>query len=240
MPCFVCVCVLVHVCVHELHMWRSEVSVSTFLYWPLPYFRHIGFSLDLGLSGLAKVCWPMSSRDVLCLPCQGCTYRPVHFGQPLCDCWGSRLRAWCAHQPLTDWALSQTGCHVTQAGFELLDPPASVPLTLRCYVHRHTQHTIIRIFLCNFLPELFIAGSIDAPLCVPLSVCLVQSPQKHFKTKSFGGFPQIVECHRKVLSLRLREHRPVHSVRAECHLSSIFRAAECTPELRYCFPFVSQ
>lgn len=120
--------------------------------------------------------------------------------------------------PLLTEPSSKTGCHVTQAGLELLDPPASVPLTLRCYMHHHTQHTIIHIFLCNFLPELFIAGSIAAPLCVPLSVCLAQCPQKHFKTKSFGG-------HRKVLSVRFREPRPVHSVRAECHLSPIFRAA---------------
>lgn len=33
-------------------------------------------------------------------------------------------------------------------------------------------------------------------------------------------------CHRRVLSVRLREHKPVYSVRAECRLqlSSMFRA----------------
>lgn len=110
----------------------------------------------------------------------------------------------------------QTGCHVTQAGLELLDPPASVPPMLRCYML-----TTIRVFLCNFLPVLFIAGSVAAPLCVSC-VCLSRLiPTETFQNKVIWWLSS--DC--KVPSVRLREHRPVHSIRAECHLSSIFRAA---------------
>lgn len=159
---------------------------GTSLYRPLPHFRDTGFPTDRGSQQLGS--------DALVREVQAC--------------WGCPVRAAGAGPATLAGFYVTAGDPDAEASAHTSPPPARAPcssgwprppwpscfpLMLRCCLHHHTQRATIQVSSCVTSSQNYSLLVLSLPHCVPhVSVCLAQSPQKHLKTKSFGGFPQII------------------------------------------------